>query len=102
MEFINPVLLREVITLPLFSDPVPCGFPSPAKDYIEQRLDIHDLVVKHPSASYFVRAAGDSMIEGGLTTLIYWSLIAPVQLNPMNSAYSRSSQVAKKRSISLV
>ena len=66
MEFIKPVLLREVIALPLFSDPVQCGFPSPAQDYIEQRLDIHDLVVKHPSATYFVRAAGDSMIEGGI------------------------------------
>ncbi|HAV1851671.1 TPA: SOS mutagenesis error-prone repair protein [Enterobacter hormaechei subsp. xiangfangensis] len=30
MEFIRPAELREIIALPLFSDLVQCGFPSPA------------------------------------------------------------------------
>jgi DNA polymerase V len=32
MEFIRPTELREIIALPLFSDLVQCGFPSPAAD----------------------------------------------------------------------
>ena len=46
---------------------MPCGFPSPAQDYIEQRLDLNDLLVQRPSATYFVRASGDSMTEGGIS-----------------------------------
>ena len=37
------------------------GFPSPASDYEERELDINDLVVPHPTTSYFMRVSGDSM-----------------------------------------
>jgi DNA polymerase V len=46
---------------------VSCGFPSPAQDYVEEILDLNKLVVKHPSATYFVRASGDSMIGAGIS-----------------------------------
>jgi DNA polymerase V len=62
----KPAELREVIALPLFSDRVPCGFPSPAQDYVEQRIDLNALLIQHPSATYFVKAAGDSMIDAGI------------------------------------
>ena len=39
MLFIKPADLREIVTFPLFSDLVQCGFPSPAADYVEQRID---------------------------------------------------------------
>jgi DNA polymerase V len=42
------------------------AFPSPAQDYAEQSLDLHQLLVKRPSATYFVRASGDAMIEVGI------------------------------------
>lgn len=42
------------------------AFPSPAQDYAEQSIDLHQLLVKHPTATYFVRASGDAMIEGGI------------------------------------
>lgn len=42
------------------------AFPSPAQDYAEQSIDLHQLLVKHPGATYFVRASDDSMIEGGI------------------------------------
>ena len=67
MEFIRPVELGALLRLPLFVERVPCGFPSPAQDYIEQRLDLNDLLVQRPSATYFVRASGDSMTEGGIS-----------------------------------
>ncbi len=51
---------------PLFTDAVAAGFPSPAADYCEGRLDLNDLCVKHPAATYFIKAEGDSMIEAGI------------------------------------
>ena len=51
------------IKLPFYEIPVPAGFPSPADDYIEDRLDFNEKFVEHPEATYFVRVAGDSMIN---------------------------------------
>lgn len=50
----------------MFVERVACGFPSLVQDYIESRLDIGELVVRHPNATYFVRASGDSMIDGNI------------------------------------
>ena len=49
-----------------FTESVATGFPSPATDYCESRLDLNDLCVKHPAATYFVRVQGDSMIDAGI------------------------------------
>ena len=51
---------------PLFLVPVTAGFPSPADDYIENRLDLNKYLVRHPAATFFVRVKGDSMIEAGI------------------------------------
>ncbi|EDA8515352.1 translesion error-prone DNA polymerase V autoproteolytic subunit, partial [Salmonella enterica subsp. enterica serovar Poona] len=115
MEFFRPTELREIIYLPFFSYLMPCGFPSPAADYIEQRIDLNELLVSHPSSTYFVKATGDSMIDAGINdgdllvvdssrtaehgdiviaavdgefTVKRLQLRPTVQLNPMNSAYS--------------
>ena len=53
--------------LPLFMEYVPCGFPSPAQDYVETRIDITSLCIQHPSATYLLKAAGDSMIGEGIS-----------------------------------
>ncbi len=57
---------EQSLELPLFLERIPCGFPSPAQDYVEESLDLNRLVVKHPSATYFVRVSGDSMIGAGI------------------------------------
>ena len=54
------------LDIQLFSDAVPAGFPSPATDYCERKLDLNELCIQHPAATYFVRAQGDSMIEAGI------------------------------------
>lgn len=54
------------IYLPLYLERISAGFPSPAQDYVEQRLDLNQLCVKRPAATYFVRVAGDSMIDAGI------------------------------------
>jgi DNA polymerase V len=51
---------------PLYLERVSAGFPSPAQDYVEQALDLNELLVKRPAATFFVRAEGDSMIEAGI------------------------------------
>ncbi len=55
---IDPVF-RNVRFLP---GTINAGFPSPASDYEERELDINDLVVPHPTSSYFMRVSGDSMV----------------------------------------
>lgn len=54
------------LRIPLFLDSVSAGFPSPAQDYIEQTLDLNTLCIKHPAATFFVRVAGDSMLEASI------------------------------------
>lgn len=51
-------------TRPLYLTPVPAGFPSPAEDYIEKNLNLHDYVVRRPSSTFFVRVQGESMAPG--------------------------------------
>ncbi len=51
---------------PLMGTTVTAGFPSPAEQYLESPLDLNELLVKRPAATFFVRAAGDSMIGAGI------------------------------------
>lgn len=54
------------LAIPLFLQRVSAGFPSPAQDYIEQTLDLNQLCIKHPAATFFVRVEGDSMQDAGI------------------------------------
>jgi len=54
------------VWIPLQLESVCAGFPSPAQDYVEQVLDLNQLCVQHPAATFFVRVSGDSMIEAGI------------------------------------
>lgn len=64
--FAKPVPDAPLLNLPMFLSPVACGFPSPAQDYTEQTIDLNQLCVAHPVATYFLRAAGESMVEHGI------------------------------------
>lgn len=52
--------------LPFYTCAVQAGFPSPADDYIEGELDLNKYLIKHPTATFFVKATGDSMINAGI------------------------------------
>ena len=54
--------------LPCFASNIQAGFPSPADDYIEQQLDLNDLMIEHPSATFFVRVSGESMNGANIHT----------------------------------
>lgn len=54
--------------IPLFADQCAAGFPSPASDYTEQSLDLNEYCVRRPSATYYIRADGESMILAGISS----------------------------------
>ena len=66
VETVSVSDLSVPCNLPLFLERVSAGFPSPADDYMEDRLDLNRYLVKHPAATFFVRASGDSMIGAGI------------------------------------
>jgi len=51
----------SALTRPLFLAQAPAGFPSPADDHLDRNLDLHELLIQHPAATFFVRLVGDSM-----------------------------------------
>lgn len=51
---------------PLYATKVAAGFPSPADDHIEAKLDLNQYLVKHPAATFFVRVEGESMLGAGI------------------------------------
>ena len=64
--FAIPHPTPDALELPLFLSPVVCGFPSPAQDYIEQTIDLNQICIEHPAATFYVRASGHSMVEKGI------------------------------------
>jgi DNA polymerase V len=56
----------SALTHPLLLALVAAGFPSPADDYLDRDLDLHELLIQHPAATYYVRLSGDSMQGAGL------------------------------------
>jgi DNA polymerase V len=66
LEIFKPGLCPPTLRLPLFVGKVSAGFPSPAADYVDKTLDLNDLLVQKPAATFFVRAQGESMLGAGI------------------------------------
>ncbi|HNW50947.1 MAG TPA: translesion error-prone DNA polymerase V autoproteolytic subunit [Prolixibacteraceae bacterium] len=62
-----PADVSTKIELPLFQTGISAGFPSPAEDYIEDRIDLNRELIKNPSSTFFGRVNGDSMIKAGIS-----------------------------------
>ena len=61
------ITLEDATRLKLpFFEGLAAGFPSPAIDYQHDSLDLNEIFVHHPEASYFVRVRGESMIGLGI------------------------------------
>ncbi len=56
----------ETVLLSLYSDRVKAGFPSPATDYVQNRIDLNTLLIHSPTTTYLVEVEGDSMIDMGI------------------------------------
>ena len=53
------------LELPI-TENIRAGFPSPAEEYIEQAFDLNKELVKNPSATFYGRVRGNSMIDAGI------------------------------------
>src|SRR5436189_4434674 len=54
----TPIFLK----LPLMQFRVPAGFPSPATDYLESRIDLTEELIANPSFTFLARNSGNSMM----------------------------------------
>ena len=52
--------------LPYFSSLVTAGFPSPADDYINEKLDLNEYLIQNPASTFLVKVEGDSMTGAGI------------------------------------
>ena len=59
-----PQALHAPITIA--NGAVAAGFPSPAGDYIDNRLDIFEYLIQHPTATFYVRVKGNSMVNAAI------------------------------------
>tara|TARA_B100000609_G_C17129034_1_gene389133 strand:- start:155 stop:559 length:405 start_codon:yes stop_codon:yes gene_type:complete len=56
----------KLSSVPVLADAVPAGFPSPAEDYLDMDLNLHDYLVRNPAATFCVRVSGDSMMSANI------------------------------------
>jgi DNA polymerase V len=62
----QPILISDAPLLALLiRNRVCAGFPSPAEDLGAKRIDLTQVLITHPQATYFLRASGHSIVEAG-------------------------------------
>ena len=54
------------VNIPLLSDSISAGFPSPADDYTEENIDLNEHLISNPFSTFFLRVKGESMINSGI------------------------------------
>ena len=59
----DPVTQMEI---PLVTERVQAGFPSPAQDYIDKKLDLNEFLINNANATFIVRANSLSMLNAGI------------------------------------
>lgn len=57
---------RWAVSLPLLETNVAAGFPSPADDHSERRLDLNEHLVRRPLSTFFLKVEGESMSGAGI------------------------------------
>jgi DNA polymerase V len=65
-DFALPAIKVQPMHLPLYSSKVSAGFPSPAEEHVEKRLDPSEFLIDQKDATFFVTIQGQSMIDVGL------------------------------------
>ena len=54
------------LKVPLLTDSVSAGFPSPADDHTEENIDLNEHLISNPFSTFFLRVKGESMINAGI------------------------------------
>lgn len=57
----------SVLELPYADEGIRAGFPSPAQDYMDKSLDFNRELIQHPSATFYAKVIGSSMINAGIS-----------------------------------
>jgi DNA polymerase V len=65
-ERILPVI-KSKKELNFYTSQIPAGFPSPADDFMEKRLDLNDYLVKNQASTFLIRVKGNSMVNAGIS-----------------------------------
>ena len=65
LEFFIPCN-EKTLELPFYTTQIPAGFPSPAEDYLDKKLDLNEFLIHNPAATFFVKVTGHSMINAGI------------------------------------
>lgn len=55
-----------ILELPYADQGIRAGFPSPAQDYMDKSLDFNKELIQHPSATFYAKVVGLSMINAGI------------------------------------
>lgn len=77
-----PAAVFTELLYPFYQSAIPAGFPSPAADYIEEKIDLNQLLIKTPSATFFVKVEGESMVDAFIPPKAL--LVVDRSVNPVN------------------
>jgi DNA polymerase V len=66
IERIDPAATDNALALPLAGGRIAAGFPSAAEDFVEGKLDLNDILIKRPTATFYIKVAGESMRNAGI------------------------------------
>lgn len=66
VETIYQLVQNNFYRLPFYQCTVEAGFPSPAEDDMEEVLDLNDLLIQRPTATFLLKVSGSSMIKAGI------------------------------------
>lgn len=61
-----PASEEATMSLTYYTNKIPAGFPSPADDHADDKLDLNEHLIKNPASTFYVRVSGDSMIGAGI------------------------------------
>jgi DNA polymerase V len=56
------------LSLPFVDEGISAGFPSPALDFADQSIDLNKHLIKHPAATFYGRAKGESLNKAGISS----------------------------------
>ncbi len=63
---VGPFTVGPRVLLCLVRSAVVAGFPSPAEDLGSKRIDLNDILLTHPQATFLFRVSGTSMKDAGI------------------------------------
>jgi DNA polymerase V len=75
-----PADISTELKLPFISGGISAGFPSPAQDFMGEKIDLNRILVKHPSETFYAKVKGNSMKDVGIhdgDTLVIDRSLAP-------------------------